>query len=81
MVSGGGRPDSPSPPGASQVPAEASVAIDTMDTLPMEEPVITPVASKPDAGEEARADLAKKLNSLPTPAKSSRKDQARHVQS
>ena len=81
VVSGGGRPDSPSPPGASQVPAEASVAIDTMDTLPMEEPVITPVASKPDAGEEARADLAKKLNSLPTPAKSSRKDQARHVQS
>ena len=79
-VVSGGRPDSPSPPGASQVPVPDELAIDTMDTLPMEEPVITPVPSKPDAGEEARADLAKKLRARPTPAKSSPKDQARHAQ-
>ena len=62
----------PPPPAASAEPvASAQQVMDDIETQPLEtpEPVIVPVASKPDAAEEAKLELAKKVKSAPTPAK------------
>ena len=62
----------PPPPAAVAEPvAKGQPLIDTLETQPMEvpEPVIQAVAGKPDAAEEARMELEKKLKTAPTPAK------------
>jgi hypothetical protein len=71
--SNNGRPDPPTPPVAVAVAAESAL-IDTMETQPIEEPVLAHIPSKPDEAELARLELAKRLRSAPTPAKAMEKE-------
>ena len=66
---GGGKPDSPTPPG-SVVNAGAGSTVDQLETLPLEpvEPVIQPIP-KEDPGRDARKSLEAELRAQATPVR------------